>query len=170
MEITVEAAELRHAEEMLALLEGEHLRNFKYFEDGPTLERQRAFLKKAQENPAVYLFVIRNEGRMVGTVGLHEHDPVLRTARLGIMLFSPEDRGHGIGTMAIQIILAYGFVRLCLNKVYLNAFATNLRSIALYVKIGFVTEGRLREEYLLGGKYIDLVRMSMLKREWEARS
>ncbi len=47
---------------------------------------------------------------------------------------------------------------------------TNERSHRTYARLGFVEEGVLREEYFHDGAWHDMLRMSMLAREWPTAS
>ena len=47
--------------------------------------------------------------------------------------------------------------------------ASNLGAIRVYEKAGFVLEGRQREHAWVRGAYEDIVRMGLLRSEWEAR-
>ena len=50
---------------------------------------------------------------------------------------------------------------------FLEVYDTNRRAIKLYQKLGFRKEGVLKEHTYKEGKYIDLIIMAMLKREYE---
>ncbi len=158
------------AARMVDALDPGATRNLKFFSAPVTVPRQRAYLEKVLANPAERLWGVDADGVLVGTVGLHEIDEHLRTARLGLLVFRKDDRGKGYGRAAISAALAVAFdpTQLDLNKVYLNVFVENVRSRTTYAKMGFVQEGVLRQEYLLDGVYHDMVRMSMLRSEWNA--
>lgn len=170
--ITLHPAVVADAERMLAMLEPAATKNLRFFSEPVSLERQREFLHQVTKNPSERLYCVEADDELVGTIGLHEIDRHLRTARLGLLIFRAEDRGKGYGKAAIMKVLSFAFGQngFGLNKVYLNVFAENVRSRTLYAKIGFVQEGVLRQEYLLGDEYHDMVRMSMLRGEWEALS
>lgn len=53
-----------------------------------------------------------------------------------------------------------------LNKLYLNVRADNQNAIKLYNKVGFKIEGNLEMISFIEGKYIDIIRMAMLKDEY----
>ena len=81
------------------------------------------------------------------------------------------DKAHwngGYGTDAVLTVLHFAFRQMNLNKVALGVFDFNERAMAVYRKCGFVEEGRLREDYFQDGRYWEQVRMSVLRREWEA--
>jgi hypothetical protein len=47
-------------------------------------------------------------------------------------------------------------------------FSINPRAQAVYRKCGFIEEGRGREEYYQDGRYVDVIRMGVLRREFDA--
>lgn len=157
------------AERIVAAMRPESTQNLAFFEEPITVERERAYLERMRSSrDSVIMLVEHVDERLLGTIGLHEIDAEMRTARLGMIIFDPADRGKGYGSYAIRCMLAYGFVQFGLNKIYLNVFVENERGRRLYAGLGFKVEGTLRQEYLLRGQYHDLVRMSMLAGEWQA--
>jgi RimJ/RimL family protein N-acetyltransferase len=106
------------------------------------------------------------EGVHVGTCGLHRGRPEDRHAELGIMIGEKEYWGRGFGTDAVQTLVRFAFEQMNLNKVSLGVFEFNDRAQTVYRKIGFVEEGRAREDYYQDGRYWDIIRMSVLRREF----
>lgn len=108
------------------------------------------------------------DGVHIGITGLHNGRPEDRLADLGIMIGEKEYWSQGYGTDAMLTILRFAFYQMNLNKVTLGVFEINPRARAVYDKCGFVEEGRYREEYYQDGRYIDIIRMGVLRREFEA--
>jgi RimJ/RimL family protein N-acetyltransferase len=48
-----------------------------------------------------------------------------------------------------------------ITKVELEVFPHNAPAIALYRKLGFEEEGKLRKRYLIGGHHVDAVLMAI---------
>ncbi len=182
--LCLELARPVHAVEMVQAMSPADTGNFQFFEDFEALnerdqeDRQIAYLHRMKrevdektQKPKHLLFLVRDSetDRLIGTVGLHDVDWYLKTGRLGVMIFNPSDRGHGLGRQALQMLIDRAFSPdyYNLNKVYLNTFIENVNGRRRYASMGFLQEGVLREEYLLRGEYHDLVRMAVLKREWE---
>lgn len=113
-------------------------------------------------------FVVEADGVAVGSVSLFEFDQLARHAEVGIALVS-EARGKGIGTAAIAQIVEFAFIRCNLRRVHLEAIASNVGAVRAYQKIGFVLEGRQREHAWVRGGYEDIVRMGLLRSEWQSR-
>lgn len=97
----------------------------------------------------------------------HETYPHQRAASLGVSIIEAY-RGHGYGGEAVNWALDWGFRRAGLHRVALGCFAINPRAERLYRKLGFVEEGREREFLFYDRGWHDLIRFSMLDREWEA--
>lgn len=76
-------------------------------------------------------------------------------------------RGMGLSYMAYLRFIPFMFDSLNLHKITLEVLATNTRAINLYKKLGFVEEGRKREEVLKNGVYLDSIIMSLLRSEYE---
>lgn len=145
-------------------------KNFAGFGKAITLEEERLFLEKMASSTEDRLFAIEPSegGAVLGTVGLHRIYWPAKNARLGIMLGARSLHGRGLGQEALRLIIAYAFESLGLHKVWLVHYADNERMRHVAGKLGFVTEGVLRDEYFHAQRYHDMVRHSLLRPEWEA--
>lgn len=112
------------------------------------------------------IFAIEIDGRHVGNLGLHKVDRVHRKADLGIVIGETSYWSRGYGTDALRAGLRYGFGPLGLNKVSLDVLEGNLRAIRSYEKCGFVREGIHREDVYKDGRFLNVIRMSILSREF----
>ncbi|WP_456318364.1 GNAT family N-acetyltransferase [Priestia megaterium] len=116
-------------------------------------------------NDDLILGIETNEQVLVGWVFLKDIDYAHGRASIGILL-SSEARGQGYGQIAMEQMIDLGFKQLRLNKIYLTTRGLNEQAIALYKKIGFVTEGILRNHAYVEGKYVDTYFMGILASEW----
>jgi RimJ/RimL family protein N-acetyltransferase len=136
-----------------------------------SLETEREWVKNATK-PLDFgnaRFAIETkDGQHIGHCGLHGGSAENRRAELGIMIGEKEYWGRGFGTDAMLTLLRFAFEQMNLNKVSLGVFEFNERGLGMYKKCGFVEEGRFREDLFQDGRYWDLVRMSILRREYEA--
>jgi RimJ/RimL family protein N-acetyltransferase len=92
-----------------------------------------------------------------------------RSAGLGIFIGDRANWGQGYGTEAVRVLLEHGFGTLNLHRVWLEVYETNRRAIPSYEKAGFVAEGCKRQAVFKGGKYDNVILMSVLRPEWQAR-
>ncbi len=113
-------------------------------------------------------FVIadRKTEAYLGQIDLVKIDWKNRVGTLGIIVGAPENRGRGIGTEAIRLLLEFAFQRLNLHRIELEARDYNTRALRCYRKCGFQEEGRVRQNFFIRGRYTDTVRMGLLKEEY----
>src|SRR6185369_654200 len=78
-------------------------------------------------------------------------------------------QNQGYGFEAINWALDWAFRFAGAHNVGLSTVEYNLRARRLYEKIGFVFEGRFREDHYHDRKWYDVLFYSMLEHEWEAR-
>jgi [ribosomal protein S18]-alanine N-acetyltransferase len=113
------------------------------------------------------LRVLVRDGRVVGTLGLHETAaPVV--AYLGMAILKPQ-RGRGGGRALLEAALRHAHSS-GLHKVELEVFPDNGPAIALYASAGFAVEGVRREHYLRrDGSRRSVLLMALLLEHWKAR-
>jgi RimJ/RimL family protein N-acetyltransferase len=103
----------------------------------------------------------------IGTIGLDHIDFANQTVEFGNLLIGKQEyKGKGYATEAAELIVSYCFLRLNMNRIYLNVYADNAKAIRLYERCGFKTEGTLREAHFEGGGFKDVLVMSILRREF----
>ena len=116
----------------------------------------------------VRLAIETTDGKHIGITGLHRASPEDRAAELGILVGEKDFWSQGYGTDAILTLLRFAFHQMNLHKVELGVFEFNDRGMACYRKCGFIEEGRRREAHFQDGRYWDIVRMGVLRREFDA--
>ncbi|WP_330461167.1 GNAT family N-acetyltransferase [Streptomyces sp. NBC_00820] len=95
-----------------------------------------------------------------GSVTVGETDPRAGRFRTGTVI-ARDRRGNGYATEATALILTYMFAEQRYNKCEVEIHAFNDASLALYRKLGFVEEGRLRQHEFFAGGYHDVVLMGL---------
>jgi RimJ/RimL family protein N-acetyltransferase len=134
-----------------------------------SLHAEEEFLHQAAENETdVRLGIaLRETDQLIGTAGLHP-EYRCRTARFGIFFGDESFRNRGFGTTVTRMMVNHAFDTLNLNRVWLHVYEYNPRGIHVYEKVGFRTEGRLRQETYRDGRYWDVIVMGVLRSEWDA--
>lgn len=112
------------------------------------------------------MIVSKDDDAPIGNIVLRLSDPIHRHAELGIMIGEKSYYHRGHATEAMRIIIDYGFKRLGLNKIALNVHSGNDNARALYLKVGFVHEGTLRQEIWFEDGFKDVHMMSVLREEF----
>jgi RimJ/RimL family protein N-acetyltransferase len=116
------------------------------------------------------LLVIETEGTLIGTMQLKNTENLpSRSATFGIMIGDPAYLDRGYGTEASTLLLDYVFAVLGYHKINLDLFEYNARALAMYEKLGFVLEGRRRENHWSRGRFWDDILMGVTAEEWWSR-
>jgi RimJ/RimL family protein N-acetyltransferase len=133
--------------------------------------KEREYIEKLSCGPDQFAFLIcdAKSNRRLGCCGLHGIQWPCRSAELGIFLGEEKSRGAGMGSEVFELLLEYAFQRLNLHRCWLQVYANNLRAIRCYERLGFVAEGADREAHFADGVYHDILRYSILDREWRAK-
>jgi RimJ/RimL family protein N-acetyltransferase len=134
----------------------------------PTTLTQSAYRSRLAEadSDATVRFVVDVGGVPVGSISLSGFDQLARHAEVGVAL-ATDARGQGIGTAAIVQLIEFAFVRCNLRRLHLEVIESNRGAIRAYQKAGFVIEGRQREHAWVRGRYEDILRMGLLRSDWE---
>ncbi|MDH3234889.1 MAG: GNAT family N-acetyltransferase [Alphaproteobacteria bacterium] len=112
------------------------------------------------------LWSIDCEGRFVGVASLYEPDLVLGAARFSIVLGDKRVWGKGLGTAITREVLHRAFSEQGLRKIKSDYLVPNVASKVLHERVGFVEEGRLRDDAWRRGEWVDRVLLSFLSREY----
>lgn len=121
----------------------------------------------ADEHQERSWFAIEADGKVIGDAGLHHSDRRSGSTQFGIGIYDPDYVSKGYGREALLLLLDWAFRIQNWRRIWLEALACNERAQRLYRSIGFVDEGRLREQHFYDGRYEDVVLMGMLRSEWE---
>jgi RimJ/RimL family protein N-acetyltransferase len=131
---------------------------------------EEAFLRKISESESdiVLGIMVREPEQFIGVTGLHHFDFRNCHASFGISIGDKTAWGKGYGTEATRLMVRYAFETLNLNRVWLHVHEYNERGFRVYQKVGFRTEGRLRQDVFRDGRYWDTLVMAVLREEWGA--
>ncbi|MBN2046554.1 MAG: GNAT family N-acetyltransferase [Anaerolineaceae bacterium] len=104
--------------------------------------------------------------RLIGNLSLMGIKWKEQSAEVGIFIGDKSCWNHGYGQEAMTLLLDTAFNEWNFHRIWLRVYATNMRAIRAYEKVGFVYEGRMREAKFLHGQFIDFLLMSVLRSEW----
>jgi RimJ/RimL family protein N-acetyltransferase len=119
-----------------------------------------------------YHFVIclLADDQPIGTAGFHHVNQEDGHASFGISIGEKAEWSKGYGTDALRAICDFGFGQLRLERIELDVYEPNKRAQRSYEKAGFVTEGTMRHAHFSDGRHHDVLRMALLRGEWEAQA
>jgi RimJ/RimL family protein N-acetyltransferase len=127
------------------------------------LEAMRAFVANQLQTSAP-AFAALEGGEVVGWCDIQRMTLPTFTHRgtVGVGVVA-ERRRQGVGFRLLDAAVGDAFRR-GMTRVELSVRADNAPAIALYVKIGFVREGVMRDAFLVDGEYRDAVSMAIVRR------
>ena len=126
-----------------------------------------AWFERIRRAEDVEIFGIRraSDDELIGSCQLRDIDRRHGSADLQIRIGAEADRGLGLGTEAVGLLLSYAFGEMGLHRVGLQVFPSNEGAIRAYEKAGFRREGVLREAALIDGERTDIIVMGALRGE-----
>jgi RimJ/RimL family protein N-acetyltransferase len=123
---------------------------------------------KKKYKDEVELLIEKKDGNIIGKCGTMKTRWKDSETTVFILIGGSENRGQGLGTEAMQLLISFIFEQMNIRRIKLYVFAFNERAIKSYEKCGFKVEGVLREELYRNGRYYDVKQMSILRHEYDA--
>jgi RimJ/RimL family protein N-acetyltransferase len=145
----------------------EVVKNFQHFNKRFTRRDEAAFIRKLLRDKNSFTFSIfrRSDGAYIGQCAINQISWENRLGRMA-MTIRKDHWGQGYASEATELLLARAFRRLKLNKVWAMVYASNKKGLHVDVKAGFKKESLLRAEYCWRGKFHDIVRIGILKKDF----
>jgi len=104
--------------------------------------------------------------RYLGGTGLHAHDWDFGYFEIGYWIRASAE-GHGYVTEAVRLLANYAFDTLKANRLEIRCDELNVRSAAIPQRLGFVQEGRLRNNAVAtDGRLRTMLVFSLIPGEW----
>lgn len=111
------------------------------------IEESKEIINMFIEGQESYAIVLKENNKVIGSIGLHERrDSVAKQREVGYVL-SPDYWGQGIVPEAVNEVLRYGFEDLKLDMIWCAHFDFNHKSKRVCEKCGF-TYDHTKEEVL----------------------
>jgi RimJ/RimL family protein N-acetyltransferase len=121
---------------------------------------ERRYLKAVRRHPDAAVYVVDDDGRVVGRLSLARdpHPASRHVADLGLMIAgSHRRRGVGRSLLEQAVVWARGAG---VRKLELHVFPWNEPALALYEQFGFEREGYRHGHYVRDGEEVDAVLMA----------
>jgi putative acetyltransferase len=125
-----------------------------------SIGEERRYLKAVQRHADAAVFVVEDDGRIVGRLSLARdpHPSSRHVADLGLMV-SAGHRRRGIGKALLEQAVRWARES-GVRKLELHVFPWNEPALRLYESFGFEREGLRRDHYARDGEYVDAVLMA----------
>lgn len=137
-------------------------------------DESRAIIRMFQSEEDVYAIVLKEENKVVGSIGLHFRTPDANDTsenqrEIGFVL-NPRYWGRGIVPEAVERILEYGFHELGLDLIWCGHFDFNEKSKRVVEKCGF--QFRFQKKTRLkhyNDQDVEVLLYSMTKEAYDSR-
>jgi [ribosomal protein S5]-alanine N-acetyltransferase len=116
-----------------------------------------------------WMITMRDDDAVIGTCTLFRIDPRHRHAEIGYALRS-DHWGRGIASEAVALVLDWAFRRLDLQRVEADIDPRNDGSRQLLARLGFRSEGVMRQRFFVGDEATDSEIFGLLAEDWGNRS
>lgn len=119
------------------------------------------------ERNRVWIIEVDDPGQPVGVLSLSEIDMVNRRCNWAYYIADELARGRGLGKLLECNVYDHVFGHLGMNRLCCEVLSWNDRVVSLHEKFGSKVEGVLRQHICKNGEFFDVVRMAILKSEWD---
>jgi ribosomal-protein-alanine N-acetyltransferase len=127
------------------------------------------FLKIWREGTGTrWIISLKGKDNFIGEIGFYNYEKKHKKAEIGYKLVRQHWR-KGYMSEALESMLDYMYNTMDLNRIQALVDPRNTASFILLEKQGFQREGVLRDYEYERGDYVDLIMLSILRREWESR-
>lgn len=116
--------------------------------------------------PGSWGIVLKETGRVVGTIGYMSYNADNSTVEIGYSL-AREHWGKGLMTEALDAVIGETFRVLKLHRIEAMHFTDNPASGRVMAKCGMQHEGHMRERICCKGVFRDVEMWGILRKDWE---
>ncbi len=132
-----------------------------------SLTDSRQFLRAAIRQyrrglPGSFAIVLKESGRMIGTIGFMWVNTDHKSAEVGYSLHR-DYWNRGLMTEALRAVIAFGFDTLCLHRIEAQHETDNPASGQVMAHAGMRREGVLRQRLMNKGRYVDVALYAILR-------
>ena len=115
--------------------------------------------------PGTFAIVLRDSGKVIGTIGFMWVQTDNRSAEVGYSL-SRSYWNQGYMTEALREVVAFGFERLKLNRMDAQHECSNPASGRVMLHAGMRHEGTLRQRIFNKGRFVDVELYAIVRSDW----
>lgn len=131
-----------------------------------SLEEHLSWWSRIQQRNDHLYFMYDYQDAALGVVAFSGIDSVNENSSWAFYASPNAPRGTGIKME--YLALNYAFDEIKLHKLTCEVLAFNTPVLKLHQKFGFITEGVFREQHRVNDTFVDIHRLGILAREWEA--
>ena len=114
----------------------------------------------------VLAICLKKNDKYIGNVILQSIDWINRSAHVPIMIGDKSEWNKGYAMEARMQMLKFAFEERGIERIYAYVMESNINSIKLHEKCGYLQEGILRKSVFKNGKFYNQIILSILKEEF----
>jgi ribosomal-protein-alanine N-acetyltransferase len=148
----------------------------RYFSEPPWTDASRATRQIAEDIAAFekeeffrFAVELKATGEYLGSCSLFSEHRQNRRAEIGYAL-QRQHWGKGYMNEALGALLEHAFEDLDLNRLEADIDPRNAASAVCLERLGFISEGYLRERWIVGGEVCDSALYGLLRQDWKTRT
>lgn len=125
-------------------------------------------IKDPRVEKVIYMVLRKSDQSPIGLAGLRNIDRRNGNAEIILGIGEKELRLAGYGVDILILLLDLVYYQLGLEKAAYFINDNNGLALRSAVSFGFISEGKMRDQVFIEGKYVDLWILGLLKEEYEA--
>lgn len=139
--------------------------------DSKTIQKEIAEAQGDIRDPktekVVYMVRRKNDLRPIGLACMRNIDRKNGNVELVLGIGEKDMRLAGYGVDILIVLLDIAYYELGLEKAYLRIYDNHNLGLKSAMSFGFITEGKMRKQAFVEGKYVDQWILGLLKQEYE---
>lgn len=140
--------------------------------DSNTIQKEiaeaRGDIRDPKTEKVVYMVRKKNDLFPIGLACMRNIDRKNGNAELVLGIGEKDMRLAGYGVDILIVLLDIAFYELGLEKAYLRIYDNHNLGLKSAMSFGFITEGKMRKQAFVEGKYVDQWILGLLKQEYES--
>lgn len=144
----------------------EFRKHFREYREINSVMQEKWFHTVATNDHRTVMFSVfhKETSELIGCCGLCDINWIHRYADLSLYIGYEQSYidDQGFAEEACKLLFHYGFQELNLHKIWSELYEFDSKKMALYNKLGFHIDGKLRDHHYFEGKWWDSVMFSLL--------
>ena len=130
------------------------------------IQALKNYIRAVNRDPASVMLaiILKDKDMYIGNIKIGPIDYNHKFANIGIIIGEKSFWGKGFAAEALKLAIRYAFGGLKIHKLTAGIYANNIGSLKAFKKAGFLTEGRLKKQYVYNSSYVDAVLLGVRRK------